>query len=180
MAEAVLAYETKLLSVDVRNDGIADGAIENRIQDRARTYVLRERNSLSDTEFRALVDRVDGLLKEQDINILSLDMRLAEAKQAVRRQTREKLAMPEMRFSDIQNSGDLSRYIDQSGDQAMQALEKTLGLDAMWKVFALTGARTSVELLKAFTDILKFGESIADGLDRKDQHGWERTLEIAK
>ena len=160
MSEAVPAYETKLLSVDVRGDGIADGTIENRIQDRARTYALKQKNSLSDEEFRDLVDRIDVLLKRQKSDFHNLDLEMENEKQAILNRTREKTGMSEIN-------------VEQMVAKAQKMLYEALGIDPKLERNSILGKFTkggidamimdNIDLVK---DIIEHGvQSVVQALE---------------
>lgn len=149
MSETSPAYEDKLLTVDVKNDGIVDGINENRIKQIARDYAIKQKSTLTEGEFGQLVNRIDILLRQYDIRLEGLAEKLDQAKQSVRGQTKEAVStVRELKLSDIRSPAGLSHYIDRSGDEAMKILEERIGLDSTWKILALTAAHTSMDLGK--------------------------------
>ena len=149
MSETSSLCAEKLLVVDVKNDGISDGANEKRLKELAREYILREQKSLSSKECKLLVDRITSLLKMHEIERMNLGNEFRKAKEEVLSETRQKLpTVRELSFSDVRSPAGLSHYIDASGDEAIKILEEQIGIDSTWKIILLTTAYTTIELGK--------------------------------
>jgi len=81
-------------------------------------------------------------------------------------------------FSKVTTPADLGRLIEHGKNENWKLVENQLGgVDNMWDVFKMTGAKTLYDILNlpanVVADAMKFGEGIAQGL-KEDSTTWEK------
>ncbi len=170
--ESVFNYTEKIKAIDVKWDGIKDWLKENIIKQKAINYVNANRKSLNKEELNLLINKIDILLRKQDIEKLNLKSKFEELKKQTIIESKINISkVKKLDIHDIKSPAWLSHYIDKSWDEKMKALEEYLWVDNLWKIIALTTIYTWKEVWKWFTDILKIWEWAAEwslALDRND------------
>lgn len=182
--ESGLSYEEKIKSIDVKWDWIKDWVKENLIKQKAINYVNVNRWSLSGEELKLLIDRIDVLLRKQDIEKLNLKNKFDELIKQVKCTTQESIVpIHTPNIKEIQNLAWVSHHLDKSMNETMKILENTLWTDNTAKIVLLTWIYTWWEILKWFTDVLKIWEGVAEwslAFDKKDLSLLQKMFEFSK
>lgn len=175
-------WHKEVSSVDVVDKSWRDIAWvkEEDIRKQAIEYLNREENrKLPPHEFNSLVFKVKEYLRKVDSDRSIIDHKfewlrrwiVAEIRASKNTLRREIDSRNIDEISKIRSPWDLSRYIDQSWDKALDTLRKELWEKTVLNMISYWFLYTSIELGKWFADILKFWEEFKKMED--DLKNWD-------